>query len=207
MKKIIELLKKIVEYLKEILGILKKKEDKGKDFSGGEKNIPAPEKEPEPTPLLKPIKHRRYISLYCITAISEGNFPIMDRYGKILARISDKSNKRLRMEGTGKLPDGRIVNYDGVVSGSVRYVVLDYRAPYGLGIYNEPLVPWKSVAHQLSQLKKYELFKRDIVIPALRGYKTPDGKTLDGIYTVHDTGGGLRKVKYNLDFFLDLSKS
>ena len=147
--------------------------------------------------LLKPKTHKRYISIYCIADLSDGTVPILTREGEEIWKISDKSLKRLVMEGTGRLSDGRVVNVDKVVGGSWRYKVMGSNSPHGIGIRGKALVPWGSVAHQLKQLLSHDLFNREVIIPSMRGYSLPDGTEHSGRFRVHDTGGGLRECPYD----------
>jgi len=100
------------------------------------------------------------------------------------------------MEGTGKLESGEVVNVDTRVNGVWTFRIMGPDKPYGLGIKGSALAPWKSLAHQLSQLNSHQLFNRKVVIPSLYGYTTPEGKVLTGEFEVHDTGGGLRRCPF-----------
>ncbi|MCK5016705.1 MAG: hypothetical protein KAS32_06475, partial [Candidatus Peribacteraceae bacterium] len=146
--------------------------------------------------LLKPNVHRRYISLYCIADLEDGDVSIKTTRGKEIWRISERSLKRLTMEGTGRLSNGKVVNVSKMVNGVWRYSVMSSRSPNGVGIRNKALIPWVSMAHHLGQLRVHSLFGKSVVVPELRGYKTPDGLTLDGVFEICDTGGGLRKCPY-----------
>jgi len=159
---------------------------------------PAPPRPPQwsKEQLLKPILHRRYISLYCIADLEDGGVPITTTRGNEIWRISAHSRKRLNMEGTGRLSNGKVVNVAKVVNGSWSYTTMGPDSPHGVGIRGKALKPWFSMAHHLQQLRTHSLFGRKIVIPELKGYNTPDGFILDGEFEVHDTGGGLRKCPY-----------
>jgi len=164
-----------------------------------------PKVEPEPEviieekerELLSPILHKRYISLYCIADMVSGSVKLLDKQDNIVALLTSYSKSRLDMEGTGLLPDGRVINVDGMALGEMRYKIMDSTRPYGVGIYGKALEPWVSLAHQLSQLLQYSLFGRTVVIPSMRGYVLPDGKVHTGIFRVDDTGGGLHKCPYS----------
>jgi len=147
--------------------------------------------------LLKPKVHTRYISIYCIADLSDGDKDIYTVSGDFIHSISNYSYKRLVMEGTGRLSDGRVVNVSKVIDGSWRFNVMGEESPDGVGIRGNALVPWCSLAHELSQLKKHDLFNREVIIPSMKGYLLPDGSKHDGRFRVHDTGGGLRKCPYD----------
>lgn len=147
--------------------------------------------------LLSPIRHRRYITIYCIADLKDGDVPIMDRKGNIIANITEHSRKRLNMEGTGRLEDGRVVNVDKFVNGSWNYIIMTSRTPFGIGIRGEALVPWVSLAHHKQQLRTHSLFGRSVIIPSLMGYKDPEEHVVSGAFKIHDIGGGLRKGPYS----------
>ena len=147
--------------------------------------------------LLTPLTHRRYISIYCIADLQDGPIDIKTASGNIIYGISSYSRKRLDMEGTGRLPNGRVVNVDKYTSDGWVYTLMGSSSPDGVGINGKALVPWFSVAHNLKQLKAFNLFGRKIVIPGLRDYVTPTGASLSGVFEVHDTGGGLRECPYS----------
>jgi len=189
MTKIIAFLKGLFSFL---FGVFKTS-TKGK-FSGSV-GTTFPESFP-PRKLLKPIKHWRYLSIYCIADLKDGDTPILTSRGLELWKISTRSRERLVMEGTGRLSNGKVVNVDRVVNGAWRFKEMGPSQAHGVGIRNKALEPWVSVAHSLQQLRTHSLFGRKVVIPQLKGYETPDGKILDGTFLIHDTGGGLRKCPF-----------
>lgn len=164
-------------------------------FRGKEKMLDNKKDEIE-TKLLSPKKHTRYISIYCVADLSDGDKEIFTVSGELIHSISNYSYKRLVMEGTGRLSDGRVVNVAKVVSGFWRFSVMGEDSPNGVGIRGAALVPWVSLAHELSQLKQHDLFNREIIIPSMVGYELPDGSKHDGRFRVTDTGGGLRRAPY-----------
>lgn len=192
----------ILDFFISVLGFFRRKDksmENSKELSEPEteETVPMPEKKSwSKDQLLAPIRHNRYITIYCIADLKDGDSPIKDRHGDIIASISSYSLKRLKMEGTGRLEDGRVVNVDKFVGGEWNYAVMPETSPDGLGIYGAALKPWVSLAHQKGQLDKHSLFKRKVIIPSLYGYETPEKETLSGKFEVHDTGGGLRECPY-----------
>jgi len=164
------------------------------------------EKEPEATAsvapkwskeqLLTPLRHKRYISLYCVADLSDGDYPIYTPGGSEIWKISARSLKRLNMEGTGRLSNGKVVNVVDVGEGNWTYSVMGESSPDGVGIRGKALKPWFSLAHSLRQLKEHDLFERTVIIPSLVGYRTNYGNIHDGKFEVHDTGGGLRRCPF-----------
>ncbi len=105
----------------------------------------------------------------------------------------------LRMEGSGLLIDGRVINY----AGSCRWGTgtcfeqLDVRThPYGRGAHRRSLTPFKSVAVDPRLVPIGE----PLYIPEFDGMRLPDGSTHDGCVRAEDTGGGIKLRK--LDFFV-----
>lgn len=107
--------------------------------------------------------------------------PILMPDGKELARAPKKFVEQLHIEGTGKLKDGRVIN----TSGNKRYRVVE--APYGLGVSNYHLIPFKSIAVD----KKVVPIGTRIFIKEAVGIKLPDGSVHDGVFYAHDVGGGI----------------
>src|SRR5688572_4206490 len=62
---------------------------------------------------------------------------------KLLATVTAKFAASLKLEGTGRLSDGRILNYDGSCScpTSPCYLVADAAHPWGYGVKGVALVP------------------------------------------------------------------
>lgn len=187
MTKILDLLRKIFAFIKNLFSAGKKMTD-----NGNEEVI----EQPKPN-LLKPITHTRYISIYCIADLLDGKVPIRTVYGNTIYSISKYSKSRLDMEGTGRLPNGQVVNVATKIGGDMRYVVMGNSSPFGVGIKGKALEPWVSLAHEYTQLTEYDLYGRTIVIPSMRGFDTGTGIIHTGIFCVHDTGGGLRKCPYS----------
>jgi hypothetical protein len=151
--------------------------------------------------LLKPITHKRYITCYCVADLEVGSIPIKDTYGNTIASISERSKIKLQIEGTGRLSSGDIVNVVARVGGEMVYTLVPNTAKFGYGIRGKPLEPWSSVAVNLIDIHSLDLFKRTLILPKLKGFVTPDGKTLDGRFIIHDTGSGLRKCPYSGGLF------
>jgi len=130
-----------------------------------------------------------------------GDKTILDVSGREIARITKKSLNRLEMEGTGRLPDGRVVNVSQIVNGRWRFKVMSELSPYGKGLRGQALYPWKSLAANINDINKYKLFGRKVVIPHLKGTLLPDGSKHDGIFYIHDTGGAMKPAPYSKGLF------
>ena len=109
---------------------------------------------------------------------------ILDPDGRELARVSAKFAKQLRVEGTGRLKDGRVVNVSA--GAKDRYEVTS--APFGLGTKGYHLVPFKSIAVDPEVVP----MGSRIYIKEFEGLKLPDGSTHDGWFVAHDIGGAIK---------------
>lgn len=116
--------------------------------------------------------------------------PLLDEAGKELGRFAKKFVERVRVEGTGKLRDGRVINTSGKEG---RFSVV--RCPNGLGVQGYHLLPFRSVACD----KDVVPIGTELYVPAAVGAKLPDGTVHDGNFWTHDVGGGIRGK--HLDFF------
>lgn len=126
----------------------------------------------------------------------------VDLYTKgatLIGRFDKVFVKALRMEGSGWLADGRVINY----AGRCRYGIgvcfdlLDHkRYPYGRGAYNRPLVPFTSVAVD----RRLVPIGETLYIPELDGLLLPTGKYHDGCVRADDVGGMIKKRV--MDFFV-----
>ncbi len=147
------------------------------------------------------LKDKQFLGIFKPTfywIIYEGDFPsgdhikkapVFDVEGKILGFFSRKFVDRLWLEGSGKLKDGRVLNY--VKRG--RFKVIN-NAPYGFGYANKPLRPFRSVAVD----PKVIPLGSTLYIPAAKGAKLPDGTIHDGIFYAEDTGGAIKGHRIDL---------
>lgn len=125
---------------------------------------------------------------------------IYTRQGFFLGRYPSAFVYELKLEGTGVLSDGRVVNYDGECSYGMGtcFRTLDIaQAPLGTGVQARPLVPFRSVAVD----PRYIPIGATIYVPELVGIEMPDGTRHDGCLRADDQGGAIKEHK--LDFFVE----
>lgn len=116
--------------------------------------------------------------------------------------VSSRFKKRLDLEGTGILCDGRLINV--LKRGErLRYLDISTTHPTGLGSRNNPLTPFISVAISDSH-PKLEFGDR-LYIPQVEGTPLPDGGEHDGIFSVDDTGQAIADDQ--LDLFVFIKKN
>lgn len=128
--------------------------------------------------------------------------PFIDIYtpdGFFFGHVPKLFASRLRLEGSGMMMDGRIVNYSGPCwfGYGTCFEQLDPRQfPFGRGNGVRALVPFKSVAVD----PRLVAIGEPLYIPELDGLVLPDGSIHDGCVRADDTGGGIKRRK--LDFFV-----
>ncbi len=124
---------------------------------------------------------------------------LLDVDGNLIATISKSYFKKLSMEGTGRLLDGRVVNFktrithpDGTKE--IRWRVCGPDAPYGYGVGDATLVPFRSVAVD----PKVIPLGSKVYIPAAKGAVLPDGTVHDGMFSAVDIGDLIQLKKIDI---------
>lgn len=132
-------------------------------------------------------------------AFEEPTQDIYTREGYYFGTFPERFVRALRMEGSGLLADGRVINYDGRCPYGVGtcFEQLDPDThPYGRGAGRRPLVPFRSVAVDPRVIAIGE----PLYFPELDGIRLPDGTIHDGCVRADDTGGAIKHRK--IDFFV-----
>jgi len=119
---------------------------------------------------------------------------LKDIDGNVIARISNKFYTEIRMEGTGKMLDGRVINFHVRVNGDIRWRVCPPEAPYGYGIEDYVLTPFRSVAVDPNVVP----IPSKIFIPAAKGTPLPDGSIHDGIFDAVDIGSAIQNQRIDI---------
>lgn len=124
---------------------------------------------------------------------------LFDEAGNLLTAITPTYYKKLAMEGTGKLLNGKIINFksrrqnaDGTIEILWRFCPAD--APFGYGLEDLKLVPYRSVAVDLTVIP----LGSKVFIPAAVGVKLPDGSRHDGYFTAVDIGDLIKDKKIDI---------
>lgn len=121
------------------------------------------------------------------------------RDGFFFGRVPERFAWSLRMEGSGVMMDGRIVNYNGPCNfgyGTCFQQVDPVQFPFGRGAGARTLLPFKSVAVDPRVIPLGE----PLYLPELDGIRLPDGSIHDGCVRADDVGGAIKKR--HLDFFV-----
>ena len=121
------------------------------------------------------------------------------REGYFFGRVPERYACSLKLEGSGLMRDGRVVNYTGSCNFGYGtcFEQLDIDDfPFGRGAGQRPLIPFKSVAVDPRVIRLGE----PLYIPEFDGMILPDGSIHDGCVRADDTGGGIKGRK--MDFFV-----
>jgi 3D (Asp-Asp-Asp) domain-containing protein len=124
---------------------------------------------------------------------------VYTKEGYFLGAFPASFVQALKMEGSGVLADGRVVNVNGqcLFGDGTCFEPLDEREfPFGRGAGKRPLVPFRSVAVD----PKFVPIGEPLYIPELDGVHMPDVHVHDGCVRADDTGQAIKKRK--IDFFV-----
>ena len=178
----------------------------GSAGSSGDASIDAAK--PEPGKLLGSF----VLTYYWVTTEAEFSGPkdtnLYDPKCNLLATVPAKFAQSLKLEGTGRLDDGRLLNYDGACScpASPCYIEADAQHPWGYGVQGKALEPFRSFAVDPAEIP----YGSRVYVPELDGVSVPGdapwgGFVHDGCMSADDTGGGI--VGKHVDWFVALKSS
>lgn len=106
----------------------------------------------------------------------------------------------LKLEGSGILRDGRVLNYDGECNygmGTCFKTLALEQHPLGAGVQGRPLEPFRSIAID----PRFIPIGATVYVPELVGVLLPDGTRHDGCLRADDMGGAIKEHK--IDFFVE----
>ena len=133
--------------------------------------------------------------------VKKKELPLYDINGNLLIMVTKSFFAGLSMEGTGRLLDGRLINFHARVdrpdgSKEVRWRWCDPNiAPFGYGLDDRVLKPFKSVAVDPSVIP----MDSKIYIPAAIGARLPDGTKHNGYFDAIDIGSAI--INQRIDIF------
>ncbi|MBS1984647.1 MAG: hypothetical protein JST16_10795 [Bdellovibrionales bacterium] len=123
---------------------------------------------------------------------------LYDMKGKELADVSHNFKRDIDIEGSGKLLDGRVLNYAGMVGGTIRYRLANH--PFGDGVGTCGLTPMRTIAVDPNVIPLGAVVRiRETV-----GMKLADGSIHDGLWRAEDRGGAI--VGRHIDLFVGAGK-
>jgi len=119
--------------------------------------------------------------------------------GKRVAWVSRRFAKAVRLQGSGILRNGWLVQYAGRCRSSRGYcvrvrVLSRKRYPSGVGAAGVPLRPLRSLAVDTRQIA----FGTRLYIPALGRILRRNGRRHDGCFVAHDRGGKIKGARLDL---------
>lgn len=110
----------------------------------------------------------------------------------VIAEVSHQFKAALAIEGTGRLIDGRIVNYGGVKDHETRYVLT--RANWGFGVGTCELKPFRTIAVDPRTIPLGAVVRIEETV----GMVLPDGTVHDGLWRAEDIGGAIKGQRIDL---------
>lgn len=120
--------------------------------------------------------------------------------GFFLGRFPSAFVYELKLEGSGVLNDGRVINYAGACNygmGTCFKTLNPERHPLGAGVQSRALEPFRSIAVDPRLIP----IGSPVYVPELVGVVLPDGTRHDGCLRADDMGGAIKNAK--LDFFVE----
>ena len=134
----------------------------------------------------------------------ETKVELLTASGELVARVNTEFKRRLDVEGSARLRDGRVVNLHEKVEGNWRYVVA-IGAPFGLGVEGYKLVPYRTLAVDPQVIGIGSV----LYLPAFEGVRLPSGEIHDGFAFAHDIGQSIkgRRVDVFVGFESDVDNT
>jgi len=117
---------------------------------------------------------------------------ILTMDGKLIAKVTKKFYKDLLMEGSGKLRDGRVVNWAGLVEQKSRFHIT--KLVWGRGTGACALKPFRTIAADPAQIPAGAV----VSIKETIGMLLPDGTKHNGIWRAEDTGSAILHDRVDL---------
>ncbi len=124
---------------------------------------------------------------------------VLDMNGATLIQLGKTFFKALKLEGSAKLSDGRLLNFAGRINGDSRFKWV--KAPFGLGIKNCELTPLRSIAVDPRRIPYGTVVRIEETV----GLKFADGTIHDGVWIAEDTGSAI--VDDRIDLFMGAGKT
>ncbi len=157
--------------------------------------IGVPENEALPLPPVEAkLRNTHYYTLFesDYSSTDPKTNKLFDYRGRLLATVSAKFYKNLILEGSAKLVDGRVLNYDGKIGGTHRFKVI--RSAWGLGVGTCVLSPFHTIAVDRAVIP----LGSTVYIDETKGMKLPDGTLHDGIWRADDVGSAINRDRVDL---------
>jgi len=118
--------------------------------------------------------------------------PLLNMRDEVIAMVALGFFKDLRIEGSGIIMDGRVVNFGGRKDGTTRWRFT--RSVYGDGVGQCPLVPFHTIAVDPREIP----LGTRVFIDETAGLKLPDGTLHDGNWIAEDVGSAIQQDRIDL---------
>lgn len=115
--------------------------------------------------------------------------------GELIEHVTASFKRQLDIEGSARLRDGRIVNFDQKIDGSWSYMEAP-NAAFGLGLDGYKLIPYRTLAVDPEVIRPGTV----LYLPALDGVSLPSGEIHDGFMFAHDERQGI--IGNRIDVFV-----
>ncbi|MCB9554637.1 MAG: hypothetical protein H6707_00955 [Deltaproteobacteria bacterium] len=152
---------------------------------------------------------KRHVKISYYTIADQQDFPggsqvtLYDRSCRVLAKVGERFAKRLRLEGTGRLRDGRLLNVHGYRScHGRRRVCFRFLSPAfrrGRAASGRPLLPLRTIAVDPAVVAHGAV----VFLPRFAGLSIPrfgnlGGFVHDGCFRADDSGGAIRGQRIDI---------
>ena len=149
------------------------------------------------------------LTYYWVTAVSDfTGTPDTVVYApgcQMLALVPAAFFSSLKIEGTGRLSDGTVINVSGSCTCPTTpcYKAVDAQHPWGIGVQNRALVPFRSLAVDHTVIPYgTKLYLQELDGVTMPGTPPVGGFVHDGCFSADDTGGNI--IGQHVDFFVAL---
>ncbi len=138
-----------------------------------------------------------------IFASARKDATLRDESGMPITAVSSAYKAKLEIEGVGKLADGRVVSFAGfrkttgngtAGNGREAYYQVVQNAPFGFGVENYRLMPYRTMAVNPRQI----LIGSVLFVPQAYGVMLPAGEIHDGFFFAHDAGRAIQQGRIDL---------
>ena len=165
----------------------------------------------EAAPPEPPRELGRFRMTYYLVAVEaehrgSANTPLLGEDCRPITRVSKAFARELALEGTGRLRDGRLLNWAGRCPATKtrprtpRYRVMDETRPWGIGVRDIPLVPFRSIASDPAVIATgTRVYVRELDGVTMPGDAPWGGFVHDGCVVAVDVGEAIRGA--HIDFF------
>lgn len=143
-------------------------------------------------PIAAKLRNTHYYTIFETDYSGKANTSVLDVRGRVLAKVPVAFYKDLLIEGSGKLKNGKVLNFGARVGGKSRYEISPN--PWGNGVGRCVLVPFRTVAVD----KRVIPLGSVVYIDQTDGMLLPDGTRHDGVWRADDVGSAIQRDRVDL---------